>query len=422
MGTPEGNELILDKPKAVFIEELTPAQKAKLYKEKVGDSLPVGLFNLGNTCYMNSTLQVLKKMKELVNELFKYNGATNSTYISEALVANLKKLYKDMESTSNPIKPIMFIESIHLAFPQFAQVDNEGYPMQQDTEEFWTLLLTELERNLNPEIAKLYNIDFEEELQNTELESEPPKKTIVTLKKLSCNLTLEQNQINYLSEAIKFSLEGTIEKQSELLGRNAIYKKTSKIKTLPPYLTVQFVRFFWKEASSIAATKSTKTKVLRAVNFPKVLDLYDLCTNETKEILDIGKKEEYNLIEEETKKIIEQKPKIVDQEEDKKDKTSSKDKAINAITDEQLKVPIGTGKVTGKYQLIGVVSHKGRSADSGHYVGWTHSHGNNWDEYDDEIVKSVSLENILDLKGGGDWHIAYLLLYRRLEVANSEKK
>lgn len=49
---------------------------------------------------------------------------------------------------------------------------------------------------------------------------------------------------------------------------------------------------------------------------------------------------------------------------------SSKDKAIGLISEEQLKREVGTGKCTGKYQLIGVVTHKGRSADSGHYVGW----------------------------------------------------
>jgi len=57
---------------------------------------------------------------------------------------------------------------------------------------------------------------------------------------------------------------------------------------------------------------------------------------------------------------------------------SSKDRAIGMISDQQLKRDVGTGKQTGKYQLIGVVTHKGRSADSGHYVGWTFSHDNAW--------------------------------------------
>ena len=30
------------------------------------------------------------------------------------------------------------------------------------------------------------------------------------------------------------------------------------------------------------------------------------------------------------------------------------------------------GVPTGEYQLIGVITHKGRSTDSGHYVAWCH--------------------------------------------------
>ena len=32
----------------------------------------------------------------------------------------------------------------------------------------------------------------------------------------------------------------------------------------------------------------------------------------------------------------------------------------------------GLGLDTGNYELVAVVTHKGRSADGGHYVGWVH--------------------------------------------------
>jgi hypothetical protein len=37
-------------------------------------------------------------------------------------------------------------------------------------------------------------------------------------------------------------------------------------------------------------------------------------------------------------------------------------------------------------------------------------------EYDDDIIKTVSLDEIMNLRGGGDWHMAYLCLYRKLEI------
>ncbi len=39
-----------------------------------------------------------------------------------------------------------------------------------------------------------------------------------------------------------------------------------------------------------------------------------------------------------------------------------------------------------------------------------------WFEYDDDIVTTVTTEQVMDLCGGGDWHTAYLCIYRRLEI------
>jgi ubiquitin carboxyl-terminal hydrolase 14 len=35
---------------------------------------------------------------------------------------------------------------------------------------------------------------------------------------------------------------------------------------------------------------------------------------------------------------------------------------------------------------------------------------------DDDLVTNVKTEDILALRGGGDWHTAYLSLYRKMEV------
>lgn len=39
-----------------FVEDMTAEEKARILHEKTGGTLPAGLENLGNTCYMNSTV------------------------------------------------------------------------------------------------------------------------------------------------------------------------------------------------------------------------------------------------------------------------------------------------------------------------------------------------------------------------------
>ena len=45
-----------------------------------------------------------------------------------------------------------------------------------------------------------------------------------------------------------------------------------------------------------------------------------------------------------------------------------------------------------------------------------HASGDDWIECDDDIVTTVKTDDVLMHKGGGDWHTAYLCLYRKLEV------
>lgn len=72
---------------------------------------------------------------------------------------------------------------------------------------------------------------------------------------------------------------------------------------------------------------------------------------------------------------------------------------------------------SGLYELYAVISHKGRSADSGHYVAWV-KEGSKWLCYDDDTVYPVEEDEIKKLygnsRGGADWHIAYILFYRTM--------
>ncbi len=70
----------------------------------------------------------------------------------------------------------------------------------------------------------------------------------------------------------------------------------------------------------------------------------------------------------------------------------------------------------GKYELCAVLTHKGRSADSGHYVSWVKQEDGSWIQFDDDKMIPRKEEEILTLSGGGDWHMAYLLLYRAQQI------
>jgi ubiquitin carboxyl-terminal hydrolase 14 len=45
-----------------------------------------------------------------------------------------------------------------------------------------------------------------------------------------------------------------------------------------------------------------------------------------------------------------------------------------------------------------------------------HIRGDDWVQCDDDICSNVKTDEILALRGGGDWHTAYLSLYRKVEV------
>lgn len=78
---------------------------------------------------------------------------------------------------------------------------------------------------------------------------------------------------------------------------------------------------------------------------------------------------------------------------------------------------------TAKYELFAIVSHKGRTAESGHYVGWVKESDDKWLKFDDDKVSYCNNEEIKKLsgKGGGDWHMAYMCWYRTIQIPDKEK-
>ncbi|WAR24348.1 UBP14-like protein [Mya arenaria] len=229
--------------KTVFMEDMTDQQLASALE------VPGGLTNLGNTCYMNATIQCLRSVPELKDAL--------------------KRMPMNTASASSA----------------------SGFMDQYFAGEFQVTMKCE------------------------ESEEEPATKSTEKFLQLSCFI---EKDVKYMHTGLRSRLEEHITKNSPTLGRDAVFKKSNKISRLPAYLTIQFVRFFYKEKESVNA---------------KILKL----------------------------------------------------KAANKKPD------VGSNN-SGYYELQAVLTHKGRSSSSGHYVAWVKRKGDEWLMFDDDNVTAIYVQ------------------------------
>ncbi|XWS48046.1 hypothetical protein CRYUN_Cryun13aG0038900 [Craigia yunnanensis] len=96
---------------------------------------------------------------------------------------------------------------------------------------------------------------------------------------------------------------------------------------------------------------------------------------------------------------------------------SSNASGESSVTTSQEGVPSDKEtRLTGIYDLVAVLTHKGRSADSGHYVAWVKQESGKWIEFDDDNPILQREEDIVKLSGG-DWHMAYICMYKARTVS-----
>jgi ubiquitin carboxyl-terminal hydrolase 14 len=499
----EGSAVVAPTEKPKFLEDLTEAEAAKME-----GATPAGLQNLGNTCYLNSTLQVLKSMPELQEELALYkpsapSGADSLQSLSQFglgglgagrdLVAQLRDLYQQMSETQDGFPPMLFLNTLRQQYPQFDQRDRTGRGYaQQDAEEAYSQIVQQLSQKLtvpdtgNSGKKEAFVKKYMSGTMHASLappaevgDNEPTVETDEPFLKLNCHI---DNNLNHLTDGIKASLTEEIEKNSETLGRDAIYTKTSRVSRLPKYLTVHFVRFFWKKDIN------KKAKILKKVTFPEELDVVDYCTEDLRkhlipvrdQIRNIRKDEQdmerarkrqkLRHKQEEDRKHDEDMMKAeaapIAKAKEKKDAKESKDKAPEGgdldvyktdkeyeeekeaslkaakkalldVIDPELAADEAANK-SGLYELRGVITHQGASADSGHYTSYVKKEGKlvddpkapggkrreeeaKWWWFNDDKVSEVDTERVLALSGGGEAHSALILLYRAIDLPTREE-
>ncbi|KAF7271425.1 ubiquitin specific protease 14 [Rhynchophorus ferrugineus] len=397
--------------KTVFVEDMNESELATAY------DLPAGLKNLGNTCYLNATVQCLKTVPELKEAIQSYqegSAVVAGAPIPDAITSALKDLFSLMDKETTTV-PVRLLRVLHMGFPRFAEQSEHGGYAQQDANEVWTELVRMLQQKLPPKIENGSNsgkyksiIDqyfggtFDVELKCDETEEESITHSNEQFLQLSCFISQE---LRYMHSGLKSKMQEKITKKSLTLDRDAVYTKTSKISRLPAYLTIQFVRFYFKEKESINA------KILKDVKFPMEFDAFDLCTPKLQE------------------KLSDARNKFKEWEDAQIGVVKEKNKGDCNKQDEKKYAPysfeddLGSNN-SGYYTLQAVLTHKGRSSSSGHYVGWIRLSGDKWVKCDDDEVSPVTMEEILRLSGGGDWHCAYVLLYgpRLLEITQKDEK
>ncbi|KAG5471244.1 hypothetical protein LSCM1_01317 [Leishmania martiniquensis] len=344
-----------------------------------GSTTSNGFKNIANTCYLNAALQMIRSVPQIREVLQAYRG-------DNLLLRQLGAVLQAIESTTEPVIPLQLWTMLVQTNPTFGERDEHGGLMQQDSQEVLNMLLQAVSSVLPEKYAHLFQGKLHQTLTCIDDPADKGRESEVPFTMLSCNIT---GEVQTLEAGLERAFDERFTAPCEALQKDAAqFTRISKLSEAPEFIFVHMVRFSWR------GDIQKKAKILKPITFPVILDISIVSS----EALKAAEKPGRELIRARRDKELERRRRP------RTEALSPEDKA-------EEKVPLVLQNESGYYELCGVISHKGRSADGGHYVYWGRK-SNAWLIYDDDRVAAVSEEDVKRLRGVGEAHIAYVLLYR----------
>eukprot|EP00352_Strombidinopsis_acuminata_P002041 CAMPEP_0176384436 /NCGR_PEP_ID=MMETSP0126-20121128/34310_1 /TAXON_ID=141414 ORGANISM="Strombidinopsis acuminatum, Strain SPMC142" /NCGR_SAMPLE_ID=MMETSP0126 /ASSEMBLY_ACC=CAM_ASM_000229 /LENGTH=253 /DNA_ID=CAMNT_0017750119 /DNA_START=470 /DNA_END=1231 /DNA_ORIENTATION=+ len=221
-----------------------------------------------------------------------------------------KGLMSDLDNKGESFPPYQFVQTMRMAFPTFDEQE-QGHHKQQDADECYQLFLQAwrdpLKRANDDEdlIERLFAIEMENKTSCMEIPNDQPVVSKETVWKLACHIDNNNKPIDDLAGGLRVSMMVNLRNTLKLSVEMLSIRKNRRLINFLLICAVNFVRFYWKQESMTGGTKAGKAKILRSVAFPQKFDVFEFCSDELKQSLELGREFERKMRADEDNKKLE---------------------------------------------------------------------------------------------------------------------
>lgn len=317
---------------------------------------PVGLLNRGVTCYMNSAIQVifhLPAMAQYLHDLAqgKYSDSVLRSTVSMELAQLHQRCVDEKSSRKKHVYPARLISRLFDINCMMSEWE------QEDSHEYFMSLINRLQEDSTPKGVKLNASIIHEILGGTLTQK---------VKCQNCN-EVSTTQQDFMDLSISFS--------------------SWESKNRRPYTVERSIKeYFMPEV--IEAEKDNKESGYSCEKCKQLSSARkEWRIQDAPEYLTVHIKR-FAYADKHSKKV--------------------KDAIKYPLDLDLTKFSVGNNGVPIMYRLVAVLVHEGRTVTSGHYTAYCRQPNGKWAEYDDECVRTVSPQTVLNQSS------AYMLVYSRL--------